>query len=275
MLSVSIQESALHTLYTTYLNPLSSTSKILKSDGTVMCSDNKQELGKKSDLYLSNKDAMTGSSSYLILNGSDGKVLCYYYKSDISDFVFLNLVPYSAYGSLRDGSCCYSGCFPYDLHFFRIYVLRTPEEICGRARIGGLIQEIEKMKDGNFDLILPYESRDEIGQLSQDFIDMSERLKHLINEVYLGKIKQQEAEMAALVMQINPHFLYNTLDSIHWLAITEGAYDTSEQIEALSAIFRHVLSKGSDLVTIQSEVDFCRTICSSWKNAMTAEYVSP
>ena len=48
----------------------------------------------------------------------------------------------------------------------------------------------------------------------------------------------------------------NTLDSIHWLAITEGAYDTSEQIEALSAIFRHVLSKGSDLVTIQSEVDF-------------------
>ena len=255
MLSVSIQESALHTLYTTYLNPLSSTSKILKSDGTVMCSDNKQELGKKSDLYLINKDAMTGSSSYLILNGSDGKVLCYYYKSDISDFVFLNLVPYSAYGSLEMALAAILGVSLTICIFFG-FMFSVLQKKYVVEPIGGLIQEIEKMKDGNFDLILPYESRDEIGQLSQDFIDMSERLKHLINEVYLGKIKQQEAEMAALVMQINPHFLYNTLDSIHWLAITEGAYDTSEQIEALSAIFRHVLSKGSDLVTIQSEVDF-------------------
>lgn len=254
IMSVSIDEASLYSLYTTYLNPLSS-SLILKSDGTVMCSYNKNELGETSDLYLSVKNKMNRPFNYFVLEQSNQKMLCYYYKSDISDFIFLNMVPYSAYGSFEMALAYILGisllvCILFGFFFSLLqnkYVVQP---------IGGLIHEIGKIKQGNFSLTLPYKSKDEIGQLSQDFIDMSEQLKHLINEVYVGKIKKQEAEMAALVMQINPHFLYNTLDSIHWLAITEGAYDTSEQIEALSTIFRHVLNKGSDLVTLQSEVDF-------------------
>jgi len=87
---------------------------------------------------------------------------------------------------------------------------------------------------------------------------MSRRLKRLIEEVYTTKIKEQEAELNALIAQINPHFLYNTLDSIHWLAVKNRDYAVGEQLEALSAIFRHVLNRGEECVTIASEVEFIR-----------------
>ncbi|MGO4370868.1 sensor histidine kinase, partial [Paenibacillus sp. MCAF20] len=72
----------------------------------------------------------------------------------------------------------------------------------------------------------------------------------------MGRIKQREAELTALQSQINPHFLYNTLDSIHWLAVKKKNYDVSEQIEALAEIFRHVLNNGEPLVTVRQELDF-------------------
>lgn len=119
-----------------------------------------------------------------------------------------------------------------------------------------LLNEMNKIRKGNFNVVLEIESKDEIGQLSSNFMQMSQRLNQTINEVYISKIKQRESELIALESQINPHFLYNTLDSIHWLAIKNKDYDVSEQIEALSEIFKHVLSKGKEIVTIRNEIEF-------------------
>ncbi|MDI4646358.1 sensor histidine kinase [Cohnella hashimotonis] len=119
-----------------------------------------------------------------------------------------------------------------------------------------LRKEMAKLKTGNFNISLAIDSKDEIGEIGNGFLRMVEQLKETINDVYVGKIKQREAEITALQSQINPHFLYNTLDSIHWLAIKKKNYDVSEQIEALSEIFRHVLNNGEPLVTIRQELDF-------------------
>lgn len=119
-----------------------------------------------------------------------------------------------------------------------------------------LRKEMAKLKTGNFNLSLVIDSKDEIGEIGNGFIRMAEQLKETINDVYVGKIKQREAEITALQSQINPHFLYNTLDSIHWLAVKRKNYDVSELIEALAEIFRHVLNKGEALVTIRQELDF-------------------
>ena len=117
-----------------------------------------------------------------------------------------------------------------------------------------LVVKIDRVKEGDFteeDTVYP---GDEIGALNQEFDEMSRRLKRLIEEVYTTKIKEQEAELNALIAQINPHFLYNTLDSIHWMAIKNRDYSVGEQLEALAAIFRHVLNQGEECVTIASEV---------------------
>jgi two-component system sensor histidine kinase YesM len=57
-----------------------------------------------------------------------------------------------------------------------------------------------------------------------------------------------------LTSQVNPHFLYNTLDSIRWKALKNKDEEVAEQIEALANIFRHVLSKGNDVVTVEQEI---------------------
>jgi two-component system sensor histidine kinase YesM len=119
-----------------------------------------------------------------------------------------------------------------------------------------LRKEMMKLKDGNFNIVLTVDSKDEIGEISRGFVLMAQQLKKTINDVYLTKIKQKEAELSALESQINPHFLYNTLDSIHWLALKHKNYDVSEQIEALAEIFKHVLNKGDPYVTIRQEVNF-------------------
>ncbi|WP_048717165.1 sensor histidine kinase [Bacillus sp. 522_BSPC] len=68
-------------------------------------------------------------------------------------------------------------------------------------------------------------------------------------------VKRKEAEFHALQAQINPHFLYNTLDSINWLALKQKQYQISEMISSLGDFFRLSLNKGKDNISIQNELD--------------------
>lgn len=80
------------------------------------------------------------------------------------------------------------------------------------------------------------------------------RLNNIMHEVYITKIYNQEAKLKMLTSQVNPHFLYNTLDSIRWKALKNKDEEVAEQIEALANMFRHVLSKGNDIVTVEQEI---------------------
>ncbi|MDI4647147.1 cache domain-containing sensor histidine kinase [Cohnella hashimotonis] len=81
------------------------------------------------------------------------------------------------------------------------------------------------------------------------------RVKDLMEEAYRSKMLEREAELRALQAQINPHFLYNTLDTINWLAISRDADDISHMIESLSDYFRLSLNKGKDHVCVADELE--------------------
>ena len=83
---------------------------------------------------------------------------------------------------------------------------------------------------------------------------MLKRIKELIDKVYVSQIKEKESAYKALEAQINPHFLYNVLDSIHWAAIKQKDWEVSDRIEALSEFFRHVLNQGESITTVRSEL---------------------
>jgi two-component system sensor histidine kinase YesM len=80
------------------------------------------------------------------------------------------------------------------------------------------------------------------------------RVRTLIEETYKAQIHEREAQLQALQAQINPHFLYNTLDTINWIAIGKGATDISQMIDNLAKYFRLSLNKGKSIVSVEDEL---------------------
>ncbi|MBM7567818.1 sensor histidine kinase [Paenibacillus sacheonensis] len=80
------------------------------------------------------------------------------------------------------------------------------------------------------------------------------RVRTLVEEKYKAELHEREAQLQALQAQINPHFLYNTLDTINWIAIGKGASDISQMIDSLAKYFRLSLNKGRTIVSVEDEL---------------------
>lgn len=118
-----------------------------------------------------------------------------------------------------------------------------------------LIKKIEKVSAGNLKVQCEkYYGKDEIGYLNEQFDTMVEKINVLFKDVYESKIKQRENEIKALQSQINPHFLYNTLSSINWMAIERGAFDVSHAINSLAKYYRLTISKGRQIIKVSEEI---------------------
>ncbi|WFR65540.1 sensor histidine kinase [Paenibacillus amylolyticus] len=96
---------------------------------------------------------------------------------------------------------------------------------------------------------------DEIGMLGNSYNRMLAQIRQLISLNELRERQKRDAEMRSLQEHIKPHFLYNTLDTIHWMARKEGAENVSGMVGALSRLFRIGLSKGQDYIPLHSELE--------------------
>lgn len=128
------------------------------------------------------------------------------------------------------------------------YILTSP--------IKKLLFSMKRVKMGNFKEKVNLKYMDEIGLLGLEYNDMIDNINNLIDKVYKLQISEKEAELKALQAQINPHFLYNTLDSIYWKAQKSKEKDISEMIYALSKLFRLTLNRGNEFTEVQNEKDF-------------------
>ncbi len=120
--------------------------------------------------------------------------------------------------------------------------------------ISVLKRRMKMAESGDFDLQIEVKSKDEIGELSLSFNKMLSRIKNLIQRVYQTEILRKEAELSALQAQINPHFLYNTLQIMDIMAEEKGADEISGSCRALARIFRYSISKGQGFVSLEEEV---------------------
>jgi two-component system sensor histidine kinase YesM len=122
-------------------------------------------------------------------------------------------------------------------------------------RIRNLILHLRNIEHGKFDVQLESDSNDEIGVLIKKFNYTLSKIAVLMDEKYeLGK-EANIMELKALQAQINPHFLYNTLELINCMAIKRGTYEICQLVTSISRFYRLSLSKGEDFVTIENELE--------------------
>jgi len=133
-------------------------------------------------------------------------------------------------------------------------------------RINNLVDNMRQVQKGDLSVIIAKDSRDEIGELALNFNFMIKKINALVEEQYrsgqevkAAELKLVQAEFRTLQAQINPHFLYNTLDLINWMAIKYNCPDIESLIFSLSRFYKLSLSKGADIVTIQDEVMHIQT----------------
>lgn len=120
-----------------------------------------------------------------------------------------------------------------------------------------LKESMDKADHNQFNTSVEVTSNDEIGDLSLSFNHMIARIKDLMEEVVNEQEEKRAAEIKILQDQINPHFLYNTLDTIIWMTETNDE-NTVPMIEALSQLFRISLSRGQEFITIEDELEHIR-----------------
>lgn len=115
-----------------------------------------------------------------------------------------------------------------------------------------LTRNMEQVNQGSREVTVYSDSNDEVGQLVRSFRHMMDEINRLIEEVYENKLALKEFELKALTAQINPHFLYNSLSIINWMAIKSRQKEISRVTLALSTFYRTALSKGADMVTVEN-----------------------
>jgi two-component system sensor histidine kinase YesM len=106
------------------------------------------------------------------------------------------------------------------------------------------------------------ERNDEVGVLIYSVHNMANRINDMIHEQYSLEIKQKESQLQLLYQQINPHLLYNTLESIYWKSSLEGHSGSAEMIKDLSKLMRISLSRGRELITIEEELEHAKAYAS-------------
>lgn len=125
--------------------------------------------------------------------------------------------------------------------------------------ISNLAKEMSKVEHNEFKEAEVKKSYGrETRQLYKQFNYMIRRINSLIDEVYLAQIKEKEAELLALQQQINPHFLYNTLDSIAWMSMAYKAEDIRYMVMSLASMMRYSLNEGNNYITVRDELEQVR-----------------
>ena len=119
-------------------------------------------------------------------------------------------------------------------------------------KIEQLTRNMDQVNHGIREVTVYSDSEDEVGLLIRSFRRMMGEIDRLISEVYENKIALKEFELKALTAQINPHFLYNSLSIINWMAIRSDQKEISKVTLDLSTFYRTALSKGEDMVTVEN-----------------------
>ncbi|TYS40771.1 cache domain-containing sensor histidine kinase [Bacillus infantis] len=116
-----------------------------------------------------------------------------------------------------------------------------------------VMDEVEK---DNFHVQVQIDRKDELGRVGDSFNKMMNKINNLISDIYQKDINEKEAQLRALRAQINPHFLYNTLDAINWMAQFDKTDEVSKMTIALSRLLKTSISNNKEYIRLEEEAKY-------------------
>jgi two-component system sensor histidine kinase YesM len=125
---------------------------------------------------------------------------------------------------------------------------------------------MKKVERGNKHEDIELDRNDELGYLSESFNRMSKKIDYLVNRIYKEEIAHKEAEIKALQAQINPHFLFNTLENINWMAQLNGVPEISDTVSALANLIDGSIGRGDRTISFREELEYIDNYMTILKN---------
>lgn len=233
---------------------------VADENNNVACSSNEKIISNNlEDIYPELLEQVNGAKGSFSLTLNQEKYLCAYQRSDYSNMLLITLKNYdSIYDEL---SILVITCIVITV-ISALFVLFCAYGFTRKnlKRLTDFSLDIQNFQPGDLTRQYDVGYMDEVGVLKDSFNKMIRRLNDLVISEYQAKDELQKAEiseqkmaMLYLKQQINPHFLYNTLDTIVWLVEGGMDQDAVDMITSLSVFFRTSLSKGKDIIPLSEE----------------------
>ncbi|MCK8489583.1 sensor histidine kinase [Paenibacillus sp. MBLB2552] len=249
--------------------------ELVGADGTILSSADKSRLGQPLDVFAPGlfalipggvaaaDDGVEPRSSRVYESGSviygeeDAKSTVLYRREPLTGWMLVGSVPYDQYQAENRYILTLTVMVVgVSVLACTLLIWFTVRRITRPLRV--LTRHLSRIDPERPLPRFPVTTDDEIGRLGQSYNMLGAHIERLKREVIRGEARKKEADLRALQAQINPHFLYNTLSSIHWIALMSGERRIADMVEGLSDFLRISLNQGRDYCPVEQEVAHIR-----------------
>lgn len=228
---------------------------LIDKSGTIIVNKDRSMIGKRIPELLENKEILTNDGTFEI--NSKGKNLLVNCQSiNINEWKLIQMLPHDKlYGNIQRIRNENIAIIVLLLGAFVVVIIYSVTKVT--KPIKKLRKKMEEVQNGNLNVNVDVaiERGDEIGDLSRCFNTMMSTIRRLIIERDEEHVLREEARLEALQAQINPHFLFNTLNSIKWAAIISKAENVAKAIGALGKLLETSINRGNDIISVKEEID--------------------
>lgn len=255
---LNIEEKAIYNIYKDEIQDAADHIIIFNEKNDVISSDDKSLLNKNiQDIYKSGQ-VFSGTSGYFEAEIYNSDYIFIYNVDRTTEWKYVGIIPVSKIVASTDSiKNTTISIFILCILFCSLFSIFLSKRVS--KPLEKLIRIMDRAESGNLDPDMNPKYNDEIGRLATSYNNMVIRLKKSIDEIYEIQNMKREAEYKALMFQINPHFLYNTLSSIIWLTNKGDKEKVIDMVTALSSLFRLSISKGKELITISEELEHVKS----------------
>lgn len=193
-----------------------------------------------------------------LISGRNTSLSCSQYYDEETGWTFYNVYDYdSMMHPIIKVQRMYWLILILDLMVVMLLVTSVSQSFTGYLeKIMGGIHQVE---NGNFDVQIEVDRKDEFGQIGEHFNVMTKSVRTLMEEVVDISEKKNQAQIKALESQINPHFLYNTLDAINWMAVDHEEYEISRMLGNLGYILRYTMNQSNTMVPVMEVEEWLKS----------------